>query len=269
MATSTKKSTAAAKSVKPAPSSAKKSAKASPSKPVARAAPAKSPAKPSKAEAKPATKGTPTKTSPTKASPKASQAPKVAVAPKATAPKDATKAVAASKAPAPTKGAPKAAVSKPAPTTPTPAGAPPVVPGKPAAPRLTVRTPIGADELKQKIGALATATGQIRNLKRSLQKSFYEIGLILKDIDDRKLYEVKGYGSFEAFLEREIELGKHLGLKLARAVQLFQRDAAVQGGLERVSAAIAVFDGEVDPSATATTSPTSSGVRSPIPFHKQ
>ncbi|MDQ3031831.1 MAG: hypothetical protein M3Y87_05390, partial [Myxococcota bacterium] len=146
-------------------------------------------------------------------------------------------------------------------------------PGKPPSPppRLTVRTPVGADELKQKIGALATATAQIRTLKRGIQKSFFDIGMILKDIDDRKLYEVKGYGSFEAFLEREIDLGKQLGLRLSRAVQIFQREAAVQAGLDRVSAAVAVFDGEVDPNAVPpASSPTSSGgARSPIPFHKQ
>ncbi len=143
-------------------------------------------------------------------------------------------------------------------------------PGTTAVPRLTVRSPEGADELKQKIGALATATAQIRNYKRALNKNFFDIGLILKDIDERKLYEVKGYGSFEAFLEREIDLGKQLGLKLSRAVYVFQREAAVEAGLERVSAAIAVFDGEVDSNATsATGTPTSSGgARSPIPFHK-
>jgi hypothetical protein len=148
-----------------------------------------------------------------------------------------------------------------------PTSAQPVVAG---APRLNVRSPEGADELKQKIGALATATAQIRNYKRALQKSFFDIGLILSDIDERKLYEVKGYGSFEAFLEREIDLGKQLGLKLSRAVHVFQREAAMEAGLERVSAAIAVLDGEVDPNAASTTStPTSSGgARSPIPFHK-
>lgn len=138
------------------------------------------------------------------------------------------------------------------------------------APRLTVRAPEGADALKQKIGALATATSQIRNYKRALQKSFFDIGLILKDIDEQKLYEVKGYGSFEAFLEREIDLGKQLGLKLSRAVHVFQRDAALAAGLDRVSAAIAVLDGEVDASSTPTAgAPSSSGgARSPIPFHK-
>jgi hypothetical protein len=215
-----------------------------------------------KPAAKPAPKGVPSKAVPAKAAP-AKAAPSKAKAPE-NGKKAAAKPVAApAKAPAAVEAAP------------TPAQGPTAGPTKPGKasppPRLTVRTPVGADELKQKIGALATATGQIRNLKRGLQKSFFEIGSILKDIDDRRLYEVKGYGSFEAFLEREIDLGKQLGLRLSRAVQVFQREAALQAGLERVSAAIAVFDGEVDPNAAPpATSPTSSGgFRSPIPFHKQ
>jgi hypothetical protein len=143
--------------------------------------------------------------------------------------------------------------------------------GKPTPPRLTVRTPAGADELKQKIGALATAIAQIRTLKKTLSKSFFEIGLILRNIGEGKLYEVKGYGSFEAFVERELDLGKQTALRLARAAQVFQREPALEAGIDRVVAAIAVFDGEVDPSAVPPApSPTSSGgARSPIPFHKQ
>lgn len=137
-------------------------------------------------------------------------------------------------------------------------------------PKFTVRAPAGADELKAKIGALATAIAQIRNLKRTLSKSFMEVGGILIDIRDRKLFEAKGYGSFEAFVEREIELGKQTSLKLARAFELFQKPAAVAGGLDRVMAAVGAFDGEVDPQANPPTSPTSAGgLRSPIPFHKR
>ncbi len=134
-------------------------------------------------------------------------------------------------------------------------------------PKLSVRAPVGADELKAKIGALATATAQIRNLKRTLSRSFMDVGVILMDIRDRRLYEAKGYGSFEAFLEREIELGRLTSLRLVRAVELFQRPAAIAGGLDRVVAAVGAFDGDAEPQSGPPTS--TGGLRSPIPFHKR
>jgi hypothetical protein len=167
---------------------------------------------------------------------------------------------------------PKAAPKKPEPKKPEPTiTAAPVVPERRSKipPKLTVRQPVGADELKAKIGALATATAQIRNLKRTLARSFMDVGAILIDIRDKRLYEAKGYGSFEAFLEREIELGKTTSLRLARAVDLFQRPAAVAGGMDKVLAAVAAFDGDGE-SQSGPTPPTSSGgLRSPIPFHKR
>ena len=136
-------------------------------------------------------------------------------------------------------------------------------------PKLTVRQPVGADELKAKIGALATATAQIRNLKRTLARSFMDVGTILIEIRDRRLYEAKGYGSFEAFLEREIELGKSTSLRLARAVELFQRPAAIAGGMDKVLAAVAAFDGDAETQSGPTPPTSSGGLRSPIPFHKR
>ena len=189
------------------------------------------------------------------------------------------KAAAAPKAPTPVKAATVAA--KPA-VAAAPAAAVPAASGTAMLrksripPRLTIRSPVGADELKAKIGALATQTAQIRALKRSLSRSFYEIGTILADIRDRRLYEAKGYGSFEAFLEREIELGKQLSLKLVRIVGTFLRESAIAIGLDRATAGIAAIDGEAEqaaprpPTAPQPAAPTSPGIaRSPIPFHKQ
>jgi hypothetical protein len=138
----------------------------------------------------------------------------------------------------------------------------------PRAPKSTIRTPEGAEELKAKLGALSSAVSQIRSLKRSLNKSFYDIGQILREIRDEKLYEVKGYGSFEAFVEREIDLGKQTSLKIVAIVQTFLKEAALKAGLERLSAALDALEGdeEAEPTQQGTTA---SGTRSPIPFHKQ
>jgi hypothetical protein len=205
-------------------------------------------------------------------------------------------AVSKKNAPAPSKpnpvkvAPPKAAPAK-APVVikapPAPVKAAPGKPGTPGAPvrgtpgqiipslsRTPARSPVGAEELKLKIGALYTATSQIKALKRSINKSFFEIGRILSDIQEKKLFEVKGYGSFEAFVEREIDLGKQLSLRLVRVTQVFVRDAAIAAGYERSLAALAAFDGETDvlsssPSVSATSPSTGSTAgRQMLPPHK-
>ena len=39
---------------------------------------------------------------------------------------------------------------------------------------------------------------------RRSNKSFFDIGVLLNQIRNERLYEVKGYGSFESFVEREV-----------------------------------------------------------------
>ena len=187
--------------------------------------------------------------------------------------KAAPKTAAARKVAKPAKAEAKPAKVAPVAAKPAVAAAPsPMLRKSRIPPRLTIRSPVGADELKAKIGALATQTAQIRALKRTLSRSFYDVGNILVDIRDRKLYEAKGYGSFEAFVEREIELGKQMSLKLVRIVGTFIREAALAIGLDRATAGIAAIDGETETQAQPQppAAPTTPGLaRSPIPFHKQ
>jgi hypothetical protein len=139
----------------------------------------------------------------------------------------------------------------------------------PRAPKATIRTPEGAEELKQKLGALSSAVNQIKSLKRTLNKSFYDIGQILREIRDERLYEVKGYGSFEAFVEREIDLGKLMSLRIVQIVQTFIREAALRAGLERSTAALEALEGEEEAEPPQQPGTTATGARSPIPLHKQ
>lgn len=133
------------------------------------------------------------------------------------------------------------------------------------------RVPLSAEDLKAKIGALAAATGQVKALRRSINKSFYEVGTILGEIQTRKLYEAKGYSSFESFVEREIDLGKQLSLRVVRIARTFLKEAAESAGLERVSVALSALDGEAETIGAGGSSPPPSSPpgRSAIPFHKQ
>jgi hypothetical protein len=115
-------------------------------------------------------------------------------------------------------------------------------PPLPGSARATIRIPVGAEDIKKKIGDLHNALTQIKGLKKNVGRSFYDIGSILKDIRERRLYEAKGYGTFEAFLEREIDLGKAMGIRLIRVVTTFLKDAAQEYGLDKVMLAMTALD---------------------------
>src|SRR6185503_10403301 len=81
-------------------------------------------------------------------------------------------------------------------------------PPRPGSARATLRVPTAAEKIKAQIAELHAALGKVRALRKNLERTFYQLGEILRGIHDAKLYEAKGYGSFEAFVEREIDLGK-------------------------------------------------------------
>jgi hypothetical protein len=111
-------------------------------------------------------------------------------------------------------------------------------PPLPGSARATIRVPTGAEDIKAKIGDLHNALVQIKALRKNLGKSFYDIGHILHDIQIRQLYLAKGYGTFEAFLEREMDLGKTTSLKLVRVSTTFVKEAALEFGMDSVIGAL-------------------------------
>jgi hypothetical protein len=141
----------------------------------------------------------------------------------------------------------------------------------PPANRITVDAAKGdkggdKQELKVQLGKLSGATAQIATLKRNVSKGFYEIGGILGRIRDEKLYVVKGYGSFESFLERELDINKVSSLRMVRIAEVLKREDAIAAGFERASAAVAALDGEVEVSQA---SRPAGSPASALPLHKQ
>jgi hypothetical protein len=115
-------------------------------------------------------------------------------------------------------------------------------PPPPGSARATLRTPEQAEQIKAVVGELHNALVKIRALRKSLNDKFYELGQVLATIKDRQLYEAKGYSSFEAFVEREIDLGKTTSLRLERVPHVFNADAAREIGLEGLLAALDAID---------------------------
>lgn len=127
--------------------------------------------------------------------------------------------------------------------------------------------PRGGDrksELKAQFAKLSAATAQIGGFKRALGKTFFDIGVLLNQIRDERLYEVKGYGSFESFVEREVDINKALCLKIARVAETIHRESALAAGLERAVAAAAALDGESEQASVFRPAGSPGG----IPAHK-
>jgi hypothetical protein len=115
-------------------------------------------------------------------------------------------------------------------------------PPKPGSARGTLRTPDDADSIKQRIMELHGMLVRIRTLRKNLNDGFFQIGNELRHIQEQKLYEAKGYHSFETFAERELDLGKATTLKLARVPDVFLESAARHYGVEAVLAALDTLD---------------------------
>ena len=128
-------------------------------------------------------------------------------------------------------------------------------PPKPGSARGTLRTPDDADSIKQRISELHNVLQRVRALRKNLDDGFYRLGVELKHVHDDKLYEAKGYSSFEAFAERElIDLGKATAVKLTRVPGIFLETAARQFGLQATLAAVDALDEHLN-SATKSKAP--------------
>jgi hypothetical protein len=125
------------------------------------------------------------------------------------------------------------------------------------------------DHLKARFSALNAATSQIKTLKRSMTKNFFEVGQQLDRIREDKLYEVKGYGSFESFVEREMDLDKVTCMRLARLARSMVREAALEVGMERACAAMAALEGDSVATSGSGTYPVTGAPLTTLPAHKR
>jgi hypothetical protein len=140
-------------------------------------------------------------------------------------------------------------------------------PPPPGSARATIRVPTGAEEIKAKIAELHNALVQIRGFRKNLAKNFHDVGTVLRDVQARKLYEAKGYGSFEAFLEREIDIGKTTALKLVRVSAIFLKEATQEYGMDRIRAALSALDSAAEPKqGSSPPPPANQAAKLPLPL---
>lgn len=111
-------------------------------------------------------------------------------------------------------------------------------PAPPGSARATLRVPERAESIKEGIGTLHGLLSRVRQLKKNLNTHYYEIGVLLHQIRQERLYEFKGYASFEAFCERELDFGKATAAHLTELPALFLPEAAKAHGMNALFAAV-------------------------------
>ncbi len=236
---------AVAASAKAAPKGTKPAAKAAPAKPSPPAKPAAKPTAPAKSvPAKPVAKSVPAKpAAPASKPPAAASAPPEARAEAPAAPAgDGGLIIKKKKV---KRGAPPM-LPRRLPRRPLP----PLEGSAPPPPKPTImgslhapaRSPAGAEKLKENLTKAIGALAKLKGLKRNLQRQFWDAAQTLRELSDPALYQAKGYGSWESFLEREVEkelgIGRVQAVDLVRIVKIFQREAAEEFGQDKLRAAL-------------------------------
>jgi hypothetical protein len=135
-------------------------------------------------------------------------------------------------------------------------------PPRPGSARATLRTPDHAENIKARVMQLHDALTRLRGMKKQLNDRFFEAALVLHGIREAKLFDAKGYASFEAFVEREVDLGgRTLALRLARIPEVFLEDAARANGLDALLAALEAMEQAAQRNQRAQVRPPSPGRR--------
>ena len=140
------------------------------------------------------------------------------------------------------------------------------VPPPPGSARATIRVPMGAEQIKANISDLQNALHEIRVLRKNLAANFYDIALVLQDILNRRLYEARGFGTFEAFLDRELDLGKITSMRLVRMLDVFKREAVFEYGMERVLYVLNILEAPDKPIPLNPPTPAPAASKTPLPL---
>ncbi len=229
---------AVAASAKPAPKGTKPAAKPAPAKPAAKPAPAKGPAAKAPAS-KPPVKAPVSKPP---AAPSAPPEARVEAAPSQAAGAEGLiikkKKVKRGAPPM----LPRRLPRRPLPPLEAGSAPPPPKPTITGSLHAPARSPAGAEKLKENLTKAIGALAKLKGLKRNLQRQFWDAALTLRELSDPALYQAKGYGSWESFLEREVEkelgIGRVQAVDLVRIVKIFQKEAAEEFGQDKLRAAL-------------------------------
>jgi hypothetical protein len=120
-----------------------------------------------------------------------------------------------------------------------------VLPPPPGSARASLRTPRDVDDIAYQIELLHSALARIRGHKRTVSVTFWEVGQILEEIADFRLYAAKGYASLAHMLEREdLPWDKATCLAIFRLKNVIRADVAKQIGIVRAFDLLKVLEAQ-------------------------
>ncbi len=85
---------------------------------------------------------------------------------------------------------------------------------------------------------LDTLTTELVDLKRDVAKNLHAMGVRLTRIKQESLWEHGGYGGFDDYLERAVELGRTTAYELIRISRSFTEPVAARHGYDKLRAAM-------------------------------
>jgi hypothetical protein len=91
----------------------------------------------------------------------------------------------------------------------------------------------------------------INRRKEQILDDFYDIGMALREILEKKLFEALGYASFDELLTRRRVMGRTQAWKLIKVVRELPRERAMQVGQERAFALVTLADATPEPDTAA------------------
>lgn len=77
-------------------------------------------------------------------------------------------------------------------------------------------------------------TNEIHRLKGAVGRGMYEVGVRLGRIADERLWQSRGYTSFEHYLEAGVSFSRSTGYKLIRIARQFDAEIAERYGVEKL-----------------------------------
>ena len=104
--------------------------------------------------------------------------------------------------------------------------------------------PRDTDEALMKLeGELTDRLTRLSSLKWNTVDNTYEMGLLVKEIQDRQLYRARGYGSFSQFAAKELPISRQTAYQMVQIVEQFTKQEFLDVGFRKLKTIAGLEEG--------------------------